>query len=181
MKHIAVWNQLLDNGMEYCSLELESSIEITGKVIRVHEGERYFVEYTVNCDQTGSTEEVHLYYRNESMSNTVIISRDGNGCWTRDGQVMEGVSDAKDIDIGITPSTNILPIRRLQLAVGESAEVITAWVRFPEFDVQPLKQEYTRINHATYRYRSIESGYTAILKVDERGIVEDYEDEWIRL
>ncbi|TVX92072.1 putative glycolipid-binding domain-containing protein [Paenibacillus agilis] len=181
MKHTAVWNRLPDNGMEYCRLELEPSIEITGKVIRVYEGEKYFVEYIVNCDQAGNTEEVHLYYRNESMSNRMTIARDGNGSWTWNRQVIEGVSEAKDIDIGITPSTNVLPIRRLQLAVGESSELTTAWVRFPEFDIQPLRQEYTRLDSFTYRYRSIESGYTAILKVDENGLVEDYEDEWIRL
>jgi hypothetical protein len=35
-----------------------------------------------------------------------------------------------DIDLGFSPSTNLLPIRRLTLAVGEAATVRAAWLPF---------------------------------------------------
>src|SRR5712664_99467 len=37
-----------------------------------------------------------------------------------------------DIDLAVTPATNTLPIRRLNLEVGQSQEVTAAWLKFPD-------------------------------------------------
>jgi hypothetical protein len=67
--------------------------------------------------------------------------------------------------------------RRLKLAVGASHEATAAWVRFPELEVQPLSQRYTRIDSDTYRYESA-TGYSTILRVDEKGLVNLYSGGW---
>ncbi len=85
-----------------------------------------------------------------------------------------------DVDLGITPSTNTLPIRRLNLQVGESADVTAAWVRFPELTVEPLAQRYTRLDERRYRYEST-TGFSAELEVDELGLVVRYGDIWERV
>jgi hypothetical protein len=41
-----------------------------------------------------------------------------------------------NIDLNFSPSTNLLPIRRLDLSVGASAIVRAAWLRFPGMNVQ---------------------------------------------
>jgi len=35
--------------------------------------------------------------------------------------------------------TNSLAIRRLDLPVGESAEILAAWMTFPEFHIAPVR------------------------------------------
>lgn len=83
-----------------------------------------------------------------------------------------------DIDLSITPATNTLPIRRLGLAVGASAEVTAAWVRFPALIVAPLRQRYTRLAPDRYRYESLESGFTTELTVDDQGLIAHYPGGW---
>ena len=58
------------------------------------------------------------------------------------------------MDLGCSPSTNTLPIRRLGLAVGTSKTIQAAWITFPELRVQKAAQTYTRLDEVTYRYAS---------------------------
>lgn len=78
-----------------------------------------------------------------------------------------------DLDLNFSPSTNLLPIRRLGLAVGQEAAARAAWLRFPSFTLEPLDQRYRRIDAATYRYESA-GGFAADLAVDAAGVVTRY-------
>lgn len=181
MKQTVIWKRLNGCGMEYCNISFEHVTTIEGKVISGENDERSFVEYKVTCDQEGSTSEVNLCFQNENMSKTLQLLRDNHNRWTLNGNQIQELSGLKDIDIGVTPSTNVLPIKRLNLAVGESAAVTAAWIRFPHLDIQPLEQSYERISSNTYIYKSMESGYTARLDVDSNGVVVEYEKEWSRM
>ena len=94
---------------------------------------------------------------------------------------MQQFFGCKDIDLGITPSTNMLPIRRFNLDTGESKDLTAVWVRFPDLSVSPLAQRYTCIDTGTYLYQSIHSGYQARIIVDADGAVIEYPDAWKRL
>ena len=82
-----------------------------------------------------------------------------------------------DVDLGFSPSTNALPIRRLALQVGQSRTVQVAWLRFPQLTVARTVQTYTRLDTTRYRYAS--GDFEADLTVDDDGFVVDY-DEWRR-
>lgn len=66
------------------------------------------------------------------------------------------VAGCIDEDLNFSSSTNLLPIRRLILAVGQNAPVKAAWLKFPSFELEPLSQVYSRIDESTYRYESAE-------------------------
>jgi hypothetical protein len=91
------------------------------------------------------------------------------------------VAGCLDVDLAFTPATNILPLRRLDLAVGESREMTAAWVRFPELSVEPLAQRYTRLDERRVRYESRDGSFTAELEVDELGLVVSYPPLWERV
>jgi hypothetical protein len=42
-----------------------------------------------------------------------------------------------EVDIELTPATNALPINRLNLAVGGSAEIQAAWIRLSTLAIFP--------------------------------------------
>jgi hypothetical protein len=90
------------------------------------------------------------------------------------------LAGALDVDLGFTPATNTLPIRRLALAVGESAPVRSAWLRFPELRLEPLEQTYTREAEQRFRYQALVDGelFTARLDTDAFGRVLRYEGLW---
>jgi uncharacterized protein len=108
------------------------------------------------------------------------FAADGEGHWTLNGSPLPLVEGALDIDLGFTPATNLLPIRRLGLAIGERADVRTAWVRFPELRVEALEQSYQREAAGVFRYEALVDGkrFQARLDTDEFGRVLLYEGLW---
>ena len=109
---------------------------------------------------------------------SMVIERDQSG-WTVDGIAHPDLAGCEDIDLSFTPATNLLPVRRLSLAVGENSKVRAAWFRFPELDVQVLDQIYTRLDGNRFLYQSADRTFERILTVDQSGFVTDYPGLWI--
>jgi hypothetical protein len=105
----------------------------------------------------------------------VELCRDQDGRWWRDGAESEEVRGTVDVDLGFTPATNTLPIRRLGLEVGELAHLDAVWVRFPEMKVEVLTQTYERLGDRMYRYTS--PGFQRDIEVDDAGVVIRYGDD----
>src|SRR6185295_168660 len=82
------------------------------------------------------------------------------------------------LDLNFSPATNLLPIRRLNLDIGQQAEVKAAWLRFPSFELQPLSQVYERLGAFKYRYSSNGGQFTAELTVNHAGFVTNYPQLW---
>jgi uncharacterized protein len=53
--------------------------------------------------------------------------------WQINGVECPAVEGCIDVDLGFSPSTNLLAIRRLDLDIGEEAQA--AWLSFPEFNL----------------------------------------------
>jgi hypothetical protein len=102
----------------------------------------------------------------------------GDGRWRLNGADCPAVTGCIDLDLNFSPSTNLLPIRRLGLAVGAEAAVRVAWLRFPSFALEPLDQLYRRSGDATYRYESAGGAFVADLQVNAAGFVTDYPPVW---
>jgi hypothetical protein len=82
-----------------------------------------------------------------------------------------------NVHLAITPATNTLPIRRLQLQVGHSESANAAWVKVPQLTVQPLPQRYARLTKNGYRYES-SNGFSAEILVDDLGLIIRYSGGW---
>lgn len=94
--------------------------------------------------------------------------------WEVDGQARPDLDAAREVDISVSPLSNTLPIRRLGLAVGESADITTAYIRVPELDVTTDPQRYTRTGENEYLYESRDSDFRRSITVDEDGLVIGY-------
>ena len=81
-----------------------------------------------------------------------------------------------DVDLGCTPFTNTLPIRRLQLDVGDAADVTSATVDVETLGVVPVRQRYHRVGARRYRSPNLDSGVDVEFAIDEYGLVHDYPD-----
>lgn len=86
-----------------------------------------------------------------------------------------------DIDLNFSPSTNLLPVRRLELAIGSARAVRAAWLRFPSFTLkEPLEQTDTRLDERLYRYESAGGSFVALVTVDDFGLAMNDADRWSR-
>lgn len=184
-----IWRRLDQPGTEYCTCTVEFKGAIfEGYVVAALGGQPIRVEYSVECDAAWVTWDVWVRcYFADAPASTFKLERDDESRWRRidlehlaDEVELPQVAGCIDVDLGITPATNTLPIRRLNLGVGESAEVTAAWVRFPTLTIEPLRQRYTRLDTTRYRYES-DTGFSAELLVDELGLVIDYPPGWERV
>jgi hypothetical protein len=138
-------------------------------------------KYEVRCDHSFRTKSADISLLNSNGERRLKIEQQ-NGRWFENGRENPAVNGAIDIDLGWSPSTNTLPIKRLKLEIGQSSgEFVAAWVRFPELTLQPLPQEYLRLADRQYRYSSRGGAFVANLMVDDNGLIMDYEGFWLRV
>ncbi|MFI2104117.1 putative glycolipid-binding domain-containing protein [Isoptericola sp. NPDC019693] len=102
------------------------------------------------------------------------LSRDDDAGWRVDGSARPDLADAVDVDLSFSPFTNTLPIRRLDLAVGAAADIVTAYVDGETFEVSADPQRYTRVDADRYVYESRDGDFHREITVDADGVVVDY-------
>ncbi len=177
-----LWQRLQGVGLEHFELiQAADGWALRGTILALDEQGPAQADYEILCDAAWHTRRANISLRDMAGERTLRLAVEGNR-WTVNGTELETVRGCIDIDLGWSPSTNTLPIRRLGLAVGEKSGTITAaWVRFPELTVEPLPQEYERLAERRYRYSSRGGAFTAELKIDEEGLVIDYEGIWRRV
>ncbi|WP_425953416.1 putative glycolipid-binding domain-containing protein [Xylanimonas sp. McL0601] len=166
------WTALQWPGLEHVHLRLDQSgpgWHAAGIAVAVIDGQPTHVVYELATDPAGAVRRLEL----RGPVGTISLLADGHGHWT-DRPELDG---CVDVDIAITPLTNTLPIRRLNLAVGESAGIDVVYVTVPDLGVRRAGQRYTRTTSG-YRYSS--GSFTADLDVDGDGLVTAYSDLWKR-
>lgn len=173
-----VWRNTQTPGTDYCTLRTHpSGSNLNGAVVTVLESLPYLIHYEVRCDRTGQTKEVTVKAQSGEIARRLHLEVDDERRWWRDSREVSVLKGCVDVDLGITPATNTLPIRRLNLSVGENQEVRAAWVRFPHLSIEPLSQRYTRLDERHYRYKS-ETGFEVVLEADKTGLVTSYPSGW---
>lgn len=175
MRHL-YWRPTTQNGFESLFFDEEQdALYVDSVVLGTEAGEAFRLHYRLWLNhqwQVASFRIGHLPYGTEYR-----FFRDANNFWSRadllgddDGQW----ADCTDLDISCTPFTNTLPIRRLKLEIGESAEIQVLYVNCPQIQLEVLRQKYERLSELQYRFTSLETDFTAIITVDEDGFVTDY-------
>jgi uncharacterized protein len=172
-----LWDNPHDRSTDLCRLvESERGFVLEGVVLIAASGHPALVDYRVETDRDWVTSQAHLRLTSPGEAREVSLSRDGRGRWTVDGERRDELDGCVDVDLGVTPATNALPIRRLFPAVNEIAEVRAAWVGFPGLEVVPSTQSYERLGDRAYRFRS--GDFVADLVVDHAGLVLRYGDDY---
>ena len=159
---------------EHCALTIrDSGLSLVGTVLGAENGQPVRIEYRVFTDAAGATTAVHVRDLRGFETRTLVLDRNSKGSWSVDGKPARALRGCSDVDLGCSPSTNTLPIRRLRLGIGSSHTIKAAWVRFPELEVVKADQTYTRVDEFTYRYAS--GTFEGEISVDDDGLVTHYE------
>jgi hypothetical protein len=176
-----VWRSLGYPGAEYCTLsQTTTGYRLEGHVVVAFENNPFCSRYRVICDLHWRTRAVAVELLQGVAARRLQITIDDDQRWWVDGREIEQVRGCQDVDLAITPSTNTLPIRRLNLDINSGRDVTAAWLRFPELELEPLPQTYTRIGATSYRYESRSGSFSSELDVDDLGLVVRYAQGWQR-
>lgn len=151
---------------------------LAGTAIFAYRRQPCRLDYEIECDMAWGTRDVTVRGQIGERPVSLVLSRSSSDSWLANDVPQPAVQDCIDIDLGFSPCTNLLPIRRLKLAIGARAEVRAAWVRFPELALEVLEQTYTRLTEYTYLYESAGGTFTRELTVNADGFVVDYPGLW---
>lgn len=174
-----VWRRLDKPGHEFARLYSgDSGWCLEGTAVFIHDRQPCRLDYELKCNSEWETLEGQVAGWVGAAEINTKISVDANRRWSLNGQEFPQAAGCIDIDLNFSPLTNLLPIRRLNLNIAEKAEVRAAWLKFPDFVIEPLEQSYHRIDAETYRYESAGGQFVADLKVNENGFVTHYPNFW---
>ncbi|MGQ0537335.1 MAG: putative glycolipid-binding domain-containing protein [Gemmatimonadaceae bacterium] len=180
MPHSIVWQRLDQLGHDHARLAQrdDGGWQLDGVVVMAHDEQPCELQYEVLCDPQWRTVSAHIGGSLGGQAVRIEIANDAQLGWVLNGRVQPDVDGCLDIDLSFTPATNLLPIRRLGLALGSAADVTAAWLRFPASALEKLQQRYTRTGDTTYRYESRGGSFAAQLEVNAVGMVVEYEGLW---
>ncbi len=164
-EHSILWRRLDQPGHESARLSrCGAGWRLAGTAVFAHERRPCRLDYQITCDGVWQTlsGKVEGWVGEKLVG--IEISVNPQRRWRLNGEERPEVEGCADLDLNFSPSTNLLPIRRLRLGTGQGAEAGAAWLRFPSFTLEPLEQYYTRIDEAIYRYESAGGRFAAELK-----------------
>lgn len=174
-----VWTRLDMPGHEAAAItQQRNRWNLSGVALFVYDSQPCRLDYEIECDGHWGTRDVSVRGQVGALPVSLVLSRSAEGVWSSNELPLPALNGCMDIDLGFSPSTNLLPIRRMKLGIGEHAPVLAAWVRFPDFAVEVLDQTYTRLSESTYHYESAGGAFTADLTVDPDGFVLEYPGLW---
>lgn len=163
-------------GFEVARFEMRSDCVIVhGSSVGVESGKGWAIRYRVELDSRWRTRRATI--ENEG-SEILKIRTDGVGRWLIGGARRPQLDGCLDLDIEASVVTNLAPVRRLALRVGQSSAAPAVYVRTKESRVERLEQSYARSPDAAGRvvfdYAAPRFAYRADLQFARDGLVAVY-------
>ncbi len=177
-----LWHSAALTRFEYFELDHRTfGYALRGVVLARLEGEPAEVVYDIECDRHWQTRRVGIVQTCNSVVTALTLRVSEKQDWYNGNTLLPELGGLFDVDLAITPSTNLLPLKRQPVAVGGTLETRSAWVQFPSLDITPLTQTYTRTGEREYAYAAPSLDYKARLTFDADGVCESYGGLWARV
>jgi uncharacterized protein len=143
------WRSWDGSGLEDLVLTYEADrIAMRSTVIAGQLDSGFVVQYAIDASPDWHVTKAEAAV--VGIEKPIILYRiDGNQWFDESQTEILWLRGCVDIDLSVTPLTNTFPIRRLQLGVGESAEIEAAYIEFPSLLVSRSFQRYTRLSPLT--------------------------------
>lgn len=155
-----LWKRLDVEGNDCCRLiRSDGGWTIEGVSIFLPDDTTTCLRYTVSCDADWRMSAAAVHGWKGKTPVDIRIDRSSAGVWRLNGEEQPVSSDVVDVDLGFTPATNILPIRRLALAIGSKTIATAAYLAFPDLlKLERLEQGYSRLSAQEYAYTAARFG-----------------------
>src|SRR3954447_19912242 len=159
-----------------------ATIELTGEGLIATgtqlgaDPEPYRLDYRLDASAGHVTRSIVVVARGDGWRRELELRRDSDGVWSGTGGAA-ALAGALDCDLGFSPLTNTLPIRRSGVHRHAGAEdFVMAWISVPDLAVSASAQRYEHVRPGVVRYvdRGTFDGFTAEPEVDEDGLVLRY-------
>lgn len=174
-----LWRRLDQPGQEACRIaQTSGGWEMRGAVAMSEGGVPGALSYRALFDPDWRALGCEVSGWQEGREIALTLDRDPEGRWRRDGTLLSTGAERPDLDLGLSPCTNLSTIRRLGLAEGEMQVLDVLWLDIDDWQVKPLRQSYHRSGALSYVYGSPDHGFTAELTLDAEGMLRQYGELW---
>ncbi|MEA3319554.1 MAG: putative glycolipid-binding domain-containing protein [Bacillota bacterium] len=179
-----VWKNEELNGCEYLKIEKKAeNLVVQSTVIYVDEKKTnaHTLNYYVELDEHWLTKRFSI---NVDKINSLELHTDGDGNWfNTDGESIDSLKGATDIDISATPFSNSLPINRINWSIYQIENFHMVYISFPSLEAKKVPQSYQYIRKEGelryFKYRCYD--YETIICVDTNGLVVNYPNTFSRI
>jgi uncharacterized protein len=153
----------------------------------------YRLDYRLDASEGFITRSLQVDVSGEGWSRRLGLFHDGEGGWRCEGEQegdaplpppggdVEAVGGALDCDLGLSPLTNLMPVRRHALHQRPGrVDLLMAWVSVPDLGVHPSRQRYEHVRReadgAIVRFQDLglHRGFVSELVLDGDGLVRAY-------
>lgn len=151
----------------------------------------YRLDYRLETEAGFVTSLLHVDVRADGWTRSLELRRDGEGVWecraTSEGRTelpppggeVAPLAGALDCDLGLSPLTNVMPVRRHGIHAGGGPHDFTmAWVSVPDLALHPSRQRYEFVRATpaggVVRYACLPRGFSGELELDAEGFVIRY-------
>ncbi len=175
----ASWAHLFNPGVERVRLEVsELGVMAMGEVEERVGPSLLRLHYTILCDPDWNVKEI-MVDRHSPQTGSVDLIGDGMGKWYNAAcQEIPSLEGCTEVDLSASAFTNTIPIRKLDLAVDQKAELKVVYLDARSMQPKSSTQRYTCVkrlpNESVYYYEGLDTGFRVQLRVDSDGLVMDY-------
>ncbi len=176
----AAWRHLgTREGFEAVTLHRSGTgYGLRGQATAVRDREAWAVGYLLALDERWITQRARVWGWSTRGEYERVLEADGPGRWRVDGRAAPELDGCLDVDLEASAVTNTVPVHRLRLDVGASADAPAVYVRALDFDAERLDQTYARLDddgaNLRFQYRAPTFDFEARIVFDRVGLVLDY-------
>ena len=173
----AFWRRLDISGRDAARLEeKKEGYELLGQSVFLGASGPTALRYVLYLDHDWSTIEGRItgFIGNREIDDHIERTPSG---WNFNGRDC-GMADIVDLDLGFTPATNMIQLKRASLEIGETTRFDVAWLEAGDADLQRLPQKYHRASELEYPYESPQGDYKATIALDRSGFAARYPGLW---
>lgn len=161
--------------MEHCLVQtVGRDVSVTSTIVGCDQGKIYKVDYAIQLNKDWEVLSFEIECHHHHKFFRISSESDGKGNWISDGKTQHQFKGCIDIDIPLTPFTNTLPIRRLQLDKGGEGKIQVLYLDLLAQEIRSVQQRYQRLSEDLYHYENVPNDFEADIRVDEFGFVVNY-------
>ena len=136
MLRLAVWQGIGEWRAEAARVDLgPRGLGATGTQIGADPAP-YRLDYELEVGSGWITNRLSVQVTSAVGERRLLLEHDARGSWRSDGEPAPALAGALDCDLGLSPLTNVMPVRRHALHEREGvAEILAAWVSVPDLSL----------------------------------------------
>ena len=174
-----IWRRIGLDGLEHLTLQEIFGGYLANSVLSVEANlGGVTCEYHFDLDARWRTKSFTLKQHQAGEDRTLLIERIAEANWKVDGLARPDLDGCLELDLAVSPFTNTLAIRQLELAPNEEREMTAVYVRIPQLEVVPARQRYQRLDPneppRRFLYTGLDTQFIEEITVDEYALVESY-------